>query len=67
MTVQQRSSQTLYLMPAAGFTGQPPNPALAQNKDSFYFGWSSNGDLYFDGDTLLQISIRRPQSVKAIQ
>jgi DNA-binding winged helix-turn-helix (wHTH) protein/Tol biopolymer transport system component len=56
VTVQQRSSQTLYLMPAAGFTEQLPSPAPAQNKDSFYFGWSSNGDLYFDGDTLLRIS-----------
>jgi Tol biopolymer transport system component/DNA-binding winged helix-turn-helix (wHTH) protein len=56
VTVQQRSSQTLYLMPAAGFTGQPPNPAPAQNKDSSSFGWSSSGDLYFDGDTLLRIS-----------
>jgi len=52
VTVQQKSSQTLYLMPAAGFTGQPPHPAPAQNKDSFYFGWASNGDLYFDNDVL---------------
>jgi Tol biopolymer transport system component/tRNA A-37 threonylcarbamoyl transferase component Bud32 len=56
VTVQQKSSQTLYLMPAAGFAGKPPNPALAQNKGSYYFGWASNGDLYFDGDSLLRIS-----------
>ena len=49
VTVQQRISQTLYLMPAAGFAGQPPNPAPAQNKDSSSFGWASNGDLYFAG------------------
>ena len=54
VTVQQRSSQTLYLMPAAGFAGQPPNPAPAQSKGSFNFGWASNGDIYFDG--LLRIS-----------
>jgi len=54
VTVQQKSSQTLYLMPAAGFAGQPPNPAPAQNKDSFHFAWASNGDLYFDG--VLRIS-----------
>ena len=56
VTVQQKSSKTLYLMPAAGFGGQPPNPAPAQNEDSFFFSWASNGDLYFDGDTLLRIS-----------
>ena len=57
VTVQQRNSQTLYLLPAAGFAGQPPNPAPAQNKDSFWFGWASNRDLYFDGGTLLRVSI----------
>jgi eukaryotic-like serine/threonine-protein kinase len=49
VTVQQRISQTLYLIPAAGFAGQPPNPAPAQNRDSSSFGWASNGDLYFAG------------------
>ena len=57
VTVQQKNSQTLYLLPAAGFAGQPPNPAPAQNKDSFWFGWASNRDLYFDGGTLLRVSI----------
>jgi serine/threonine protein kinase len=55
-TVQQKVRQTLYLLPAAGFAGNPPSPALAQNKDSIYPGWASNGDLYFDGGNLLRIS-----------
>jgi serine/threonine protein kinase/Tol biopolymer transport system component len=49
-TVQQMGSQTLYLLPAAGFTGNPPQPAAAQSKDSYFFGWARNGDLYFDGN-----------------
>jgi serine/threonine protein kinase/Tol biopolymer transport system component len=56
-TVQQKSSATLYLLPAVGFTGTSPNPAPAQNKNSFLFGWASNGDLYFDDvGNLLRIS-----------
>jgi DNA-binding winged helix-turn-helix (wHTH) protein/Tol biopolymer transport system component len=55
-TLQQKASQTLYLMPATGFTGEPPKPAPAQNRNSFTFGWAVNGDLYFDGHVLLQIS-----------
>jgi serine/threonine protein kinase/Tol biopolymer transport system component len=56
-TVQVNSIQTLYLVPAAGFTGNPPSPAPAQSKESILFGWASNGDLYFDdGPNLLRIS-----------
>ena len=56
-TVQQKVSRTLYVLPASGFAGSPPAPALAQLKDSFVFNWASNGDLYFaDGGTLLRIS-----------
>ena len=47
-TVQQNSARTLYLLPPTGFTGNPPTPASAQDKDSFPFGWAANGDLYFD-------------------
>jgi Tol biopolymer transport system component/DNA-binding winged helix-turn-helix (wHTH) protein len=55
--MQQKISQTLYLMPAAGFAmGQGPNPAPAQSKYSYTFGWAGNGDIYFDGDTLVRIS-----------
>jgi hypothetical protein len=46
-TVQQKITRTLYLVPAAGFAGTPPNPAPAQIKDAFMFRWASNGDLYF--------------------
>jgi Tol biopolymer transport system component len=56
-TVQQKATRTLYLLPAGGFSGSPPAPALAQLKDSFVFNWASKGDLYFaDGGTLLRIS-----------
>jgi serine/threonine protein kinase len=57
-TVQQKATQTLYLMPAKGFTGNAPNPAPAQSKDAAMFGWASNGDLYFgDAGNLLRISV----------
>ena len=57
-TVQQKATQTLYLMPATGFTGNPPDPAPAQSKDAAMFGWASNGDLYFgDGSNLLRMSV----------
>ena len=56
-TVQQRATQTFYLLPAAGFTGNPPNPAAAQIKDSIFFDWAGNGILYFDDvDSLVQVS-----------
>jgi eukaryotic-like serine/threonine-protein kinase len=57
-TVQQRATQTFYLMPATGFVGNPPNPAPAQSNDAAMFGWAVNGDLYFgDGSNLLRMSI----------
>jgi eukaryotic-like serine/threonine-protein kinase len=56
-TVEQKSTQTMYLLPSAGFAGTSPKPALAQHKESFLFGWAANGDLYFDdGGELLQMS-----------
>jgi serine/threonine protein kinase len=51
--VQQKATQTLYLLPAAGFTGTPPVPATAQSKDSHFFDWAGNSDFYFDGDLQL--------------
>jgi eukaryotic-like serine/threonine-protein kinase len=57
-TVQQKATQILYLMPAAGFSGHPPSPALAQSKNAAMFGWASNGDVYFgDGGNLLRMSV----------
>jgi serine/threonine protein kinase/Tol biopolymer transport system component len=56
-TVQQKTIRTLYVVPASGFAGSPPAPALAQIKDAFVFNWAANGDLYFaDGGTLIRIS-----------
>jgi serine/threonine protein kinase len=55
-TVQQKYIETFYIVPSEGFTGNPPSPALAQNNDSFHPSWASNGDLYFNGSTLLRIS-----------
>ena len=56
-TAQQKRTQTLYLVPATGFAGNPPNPAPAQSKDAAMFGWASNGDLYFgDASNLLRMS-----------
>jgi len=49
-TVQQKATQTLYLLPAEGFAGTPPVPAAAQSKDSYFFNWAGNSDFYFDGD-----------------
>jgi eukaryotic-like serine/threonine-protein kinase len=57
-TAQQKATQTLYLMPAAGFSGNPPSPAPAQSKNAAMFGWASNGDLYFgDAGNLLRMSV----------
>ena len=43
-TVQQKTTRTLYLLPAGGFSGSPPDAASAQLKDSFAFHWTSNGE-----------------------
>jgi serine/threonine protein kinase/dipeptidyl aminopeptidase/acylaminoacyl peptidase len=57
-TVQQRATQTFYLLPAAGFTGNPPNPASVQIKDAIFFDWAGNGILYFDDvDSLVRVSV----------
>jgi hypothetical protein len=56
-TVQLKATQTFYLLPAAGFTGNPPSPASAQIKDAIFFDWVGNGTLYFDDvDSLVRIS-----------
>ncbi len=47
--VQQRTTRTLYVMPATGFTGAPPPPAAAQSRDSHFFGWAGDDEIYFDG------------------
>jgi eukaryotic-like serine/threonine-protein kinase len=56
-TVQQRTTQTFYLLPAAGLTGNTPNAAPAQIKESISFDWAPNGTFYFDDmDSLVRIS-----------
>jgi len=56
-TVQQRATQTFYLLPAAGLTGNTPNAAPAQIKESISFDWAPNNTFYFDDmDSLVRIS-----------
>ena len=56
-TIQQRATQTLYMLPVAGFSGNTPEPAPAQIKDALFFGWAGNNNLYFDDvDSLVRIS-----------
>jgi serine/threonine protein kinase len=56
-TVERRETQTLYLMPAAGFSGNTPPPAPAQSKDAGMFGWAGNAAFYFgDAGNLLRAS-----------
>jgi hypothetical protein len=56
-TVQQRATQTFFVLPAAGFTGNPPNPAPAQVNESIFFDWAGNGVFYFDDvDSLVRMS-----------
>ncbi|MGB9244319.1 MAG: protein kinase [Candidatus Acidiferrales bacterium] len=56
-TVQRKTSANLFLLPAAGFTGNPPQPAPAQNRNSFVFGWQNDGTLLFDdGASLVRIA-----------
>jgi eukaryotic-like serine/threonine-protein kinase len=50
--VRDRATQTLYIMPATGFTGNPPAPAAAQSKGSRFFAWAGNDNVYFDGDLM---------------
>jgi len=44
--VLHKDIRTLFLLPSTGNTGNPPSPALPQEKDYSTFGWSSTGDLY---------------------
>jgi eukaryotic-like serine/threonine-protein kinase len=56
-TVQQRLTQTFYVLPASGFSGGAPNPAPAQVQQAFFFDWAGDGTLYFDNvEALLRIS-----------
>ena len=48
--VQQKATQDLYLLPAAGFTGSSPAPVPGLSKDSHFFNWLDDTHVYFDGD-----------------
>jgi Tol biopolymer transport system component len=53
-----KETQTLYLMPAAGFSGGAPDPAPAQSKGAAMFGWTSDGGLYFgEAGSLLRVAV----------
>jgi eukaryotic-like serine/threonine-protein kinase len=57
-TVERAQTQTLYLLPAAGFSDNTPNPPPAQSKSAAMFGWADNGNLYFgEGGRLLRVSV----------
>jgi Tol biopolymer transport system component len=57
-TVQQENTETLYLMPAQGFSGKAPAPARAQSKQAAMFAWGNDGNLYFgDGGSLLRMPV----------
>jgi serine/threonine protein kinase len=56
-TVQQRLTQTFYVLPAAGFTGDAPIPAPAQVQQAISFDWASDSILYFDNvESLVRMS-----------
>src|SRR5450631_973508 len=57
--VQQKFTFTLHILPATGFTGNTPNPALPQIKDPFRFGWADHEDLYISDiyGSLIRVSV----------
>ena len=44
--VLRKDNRTFFLLPSAGSIGNPPSPALTQEKEVDTFGWSSGGELY---------------------
>ncbi len=57
-TVQQKITQSLYLLPVGDYAHKPAVLAAAQDKDTVSFGWASNGDFYFeDVGNLQRISV----------
>jgi serine/threonine protein kinase len=56
--VQQKFTQTLYILPAKGFTGTPPNPSFPQINNPFSFAWANDEDLYISEMTsLIRVSM----------
>ena len=55
--IQQKTTQTLHILPATGFGRNPSTPAPSQIKNPVSFGWASSGELYFsDITSLVRIS-----------
>ncbi len=55
--VLHKDNRTLFLLPSAGSTRNPPSPALAQEKEYQFFGWSASGDLYLaEAGKLVRVS-----------
>jgi serine/threonine protein kinase len=66
-SVQQRATQTFYVLPAAGLAGNTPDPAPAQVKESNFFDWSANGRIYFDDmDSLVRMSADGEDKTKLV-
>ena len=56
-TVQQKSTETMHIVPAMGFSGNAPNPVLSQINNLRSLAWSDNKDLYISEDnSLIRIS-----------
>jgi serine/threonine protein kinase/Tol biopolymer transport system component len=43
--VLRKDTHTFFVLPSSGSTGNPPGPALTQEKDVDTFGWSASGEL----------------------
>lgn len=57
-TVQQKPSRSIYLLPAGGFSGDPPAPVVLPEKDFAGFSWAGNQNLLLDEpNRLVRISI----------
>ncbi len=55
--VLNKDIRTLFLLPSAGSMGNPPTPALPQEKDYATFGLSATGELYLpESGKLVRIS-----------
>ncbi len=66
--VQGKTTSTLHILPATGFTGNTPNPALPQIKNPLSFGWASSGELYVsDATSLVRTALDGNSKTTALQ
>src|SRR5207237_514302 len=55
--IQQKTTQTLHILSATGFSGNPSTLTPSQIKNPANFGWASSGELYIsDMTSLMRIS-----------